>query len=726
MNTVTSKKTLIITGTLLIAILITFIMLFTGCAAGDPEPPAPRPPIAIAFDSQDETDIDIDAPLKFTFNTQMNHKSVESAFSIDPHIDGTFSWKTERTFVSFSAESSVSNTQERSGSYKSIMTFTPSSNYEYSTTYTVTISTAAKDLSENHLTLPITWSFITKKSPDTTPPVITANTPTGTGVEINIPAKVRFSKPMNKASAENAFSITPLIAGALSWSGNEMTFTPSSNYAYSTQYEINITTAAKDTSGNSLASPFSWNFTTGEEPDTTPPTVINNTPSGIDAELDTSVSITFSEPMNRPSVENAFSIDPSIEGALGWSGNEMIFTPSLNYDYHTEYTVTVSTAAEDLAGNSMTSSFSWSFTTDAVEGTLKWTYYTAYPVNSSPAVASDGTIYTGSQAGKLYAINPDGTLKWSYTTGDGINESSPAIGSDGTIYIGALDNKLYAINPNGTLKWAYTTGDMISCSSPAVSSDGTVYIGSNDKKLHAVDSNGNLKWVFTTDSTVHSSPAIGEDGTVYIGGNWTDNSLYALNPDNGSIKWIFNTKDYDESGFDEGGAVSSPAIGNDGTIYIGSKEEKKLYAVNPDDGSRKWQNTVPIGGFISSAPVIGEDGTIYIGSEDWKLYAFNPDGTLKWTFLTGFIVQSSPAIGSDGTIYFGSRDNHIYALNPDGTMKWSYETDSTVISSPAIGNTRNIYVGSGDGYLYTIQASSPLAASPWPMFRKNLHRTGRM
>ena len=37
--------------------------------------------------------------------------------------------------------------------------------------------------------------------------------------------------------------------------------------------------------------------------------------------------------------------------------------------------------------------------------------------------------------------------------------SSPAIGSDGTIYVGSDDCKLYAINSNGTLKWSYTTGD---------------------------------------------------------------------------------------------------------------------------------------------------------------------------------------------------------------------------------------------------------------------------
>jgi len=44
----------------------------------------------------------------------------------------------------------------------------------------------------------------------------------------------------------------------------------------------------------------------------------------------------------------------------------------------------------------------------------------------------------------MFAINPDGTLKWSYTT-SGAVVSSPAIDADGTIYFGSIDGNLYAI-----------------------------------------------------------------------------------------------------------------------------------------------------------------------------------------------------------------------------------------------------------------------------------------
>ena len=80
----------------------------------------------------------------------------------------------------------------------------------------------------------------------------------------------------------------------------------------------------------------------------------------------------------------------------------------------------------------------------------------------------------------------------------------------------------------------------------------------------------------------------------------------------------------------------------------------------------KWKYTT--GGGVYSSPAIGSDGTIYVGSSDGDLYAINPDGTLKWKYETGYMVCSSPAIGSDGTIYVGSGDGNLYAIYGSGTL----------------------------------------------------------
>jgi outer membrane protein assembly factor BamB len=66
---------------------------------------------------------------------------------------------------------------------------------------------------------------------------------------------------------------------------------------------------------------------------------------------------------------------------------------------------------------------------------------------------------------------------------------------------------------------------------------------------------------------------------------------------------------------------------------------------------------------VFSSPAVGANGTIYVGSLDRNVYALNPDGTQKWKFVTGGTVGSSPAVGADGTIYIGSNDHNVYALH---------------------------------------------------------------
>jgi len=98
---------------------------------------------------------------------------------------------------------------------------------------------------------------------DTTAPTVDANTPIGTDVSASTAISVTFSEAMNTTSAEDAFSITPAVAGLFSWAGDAMTFTPDADLVYDTTYNVTIGTGAEDLAGNNLAEEFSWNFTTG-------------------------------------------------------------------------------------------------------------------------------------------------------------------------------------------------------------------------------------------------------------------------------------------------------------------------------------------------------------------------------------------------------------------------------------------------------------------------------
>ncbi len=238
------------------------------------------------------------------------------------------------------------------------------------------------------------------------------------------------------------------------------------------------------------------------------------------------------------------------------------------------------------------------------DGTLKWELAAGALVLDSPAVAPDGTVYVGiddpDPAGLCFqcleALYPNGTVKWG-ALGYDPGYSSPAIGSDGTIYISGG-----AFNSDGTIKWLY--GSFLS---PSIGPDGTIY-GSGDGGLYANSPDGTLQWRFPIDRNSvsctrgacvyvfaqQSSTAVGSNGIVYFGSAVSRSescgcpgiligtgSVYAVNP-NGTLAWKFQTgsvvRSCGPNPCEPIFAISDPAIGSDGTIYVGSSDGN-LYAI---------------------------------------------------------------------------------------------------------------------------------------------------
>ena len=61
-------------------------------------------------------------------------------------------------------------------------------------------------------------------------------------------------------------------------------------------------------------------------------------------------------------------------------------------------------------------------------------------------------------------------------------------------------------------------------------------------------------------------------------------------------------------------------------------------------GGEPWRFRTARG--IFSTPVIGGDGTVYVGSADHDFYALRPDGRLRWKLRTGGIIDAAAAIGA--------------------------------------------------------------------------------
>jgi outer membrane protein assembly factor BamB len=210
------------------------------------------------------------------------------------------------------------------------------------------------------------------------------------------------------------------------------------------------------------------------------------------------------------------------------------------------------------------------------------------------------------------------------------------------------------------------------------------------------------KWKVELDKPAHYvSPVIAKDGTIYIATGITYDVLHAINP-NGTIKWKYEPSpgNYDETFF-------TPAIGEDGTIYVNSDEEE-FYAFYPN-GTIKWKIYLKQQG--SSSPAINDEGIIFVGSYK-NMYAINPEGTIKWVFPSGSEIGTSPAIDDDGIVYFASDEGYLFALYPNnGTMKWKCMINDLGGNwiSPVIGDDGNIYILGG----YKLRCIAPNGTKIW-------------
>jgi outer membrane protein assembly factor BamB len=254
---------------------------------------------------------------------------------------------------------------------------------------------------------------------------------------------------------------------------------------------------------------------------------------------------------------------------------------------------------------------------------------------------------------KIYAIDPEnGNRLWVYdlSIGDQSDKrtifGSPAIGDDGTIYFGTYDNThsngyLYALNPEGTLKWIFSQTDIGHVlglpGSPSIADDGTIYIGSSGGKkqarVYAVNPDGTLKWSYKVlENRITGAPGIAPDGTIYVGAhNWgflfnpklsKNGHFYALK-DTGKkaeLAWRFKVN-Y--------GILAPPAIDNQGNVFFGTYGDPKsgqmgphrIFALN-NKGKTLW--SYDLKGKVYSPPVIDKTGAIYVGTtgSEAKLYAF--------------------------------------------------------------------------------------------------------
>lgn len=331
--------------------------------------------------------------------------------------------------------------------------------------------------------------------------------------------------------------------------------------------------------------------------------------------------------------------------------------------------------------------------------TLEYRYAIGAPSQSTPLV-TDSYIAFGSQGG-LTILEVNGEKRCFFPTH---REVISAPKTDGNlIFFGSVNYIFYAVNDRCEEVWKYSTRDRVK-SDPLVADD-LVFVSSYDGHLYALQpDSGREVWIFPPRDAgdepadlesqgfeadqpqeVAAEAAVAEDGAAAPSAE----AAPAPAPEAEKIKLKVGDFSY-----------SSPLY-HDGVIYLGNLDFY-MYAINADDGTLKWRFKTQAP--VTSTPIV-VDGALYFGSNDGNVYAIQLDPlTTLWKLPTRDWVNSSPTF-ADGTVYIGTNDRHILAIEAKtGQQKWSFETEGPAISIPI--PHKNLLIGagsSGDGQLYALQ-----------------------
>ena len=387
--------------------------------------------------------------------------------------------------------------------------------------------------------------------------------------------------------------------------------------------------------------------------------------------------------------------------------------------------------------------------------TPRWVFATAGKVTSSPAVVN-GKLYIGSDDHNLYCLDAyTGKKIWNLTTGYWVG-ASPAVVGD-RVYTGADDGNFYCLDAGtGQQIWKTSAGGLFdhimmpqelqSRSSPIIVGD-RLYAGALDGKVYCLDTAGNVKWTYSTGGPIGGSPAY-HNGVIFIAS--TDTFMYALNANNGALKWksiginldvtispsylyavtgtpvVANGAIYIAAGATHGGINYSWSIFPGGGVFGGAC---RMASFNETTGALIWSQIIAGNSGSVWVPTYF-DGNLYI-SENMRVSEMNatnpnsgtaavfgfmgqPGGNRTWSQWIGFQILSSVAYADDlrgGKIYVGSEVGSITCLDAKtGVPISAYQTGANVESSPTIWEGK-LYCGSSDRNVYCFDDSPKVGMS---------------
>lgn len=216
-----------------------------------------------------------------------------------------------------------------------------------------------------------------------------------------------FSEPMD-AQTLDVFTLTAggtsVPGTAIAFGRDGVVFEPDADLTGSTEYTATIGATVTDRSGNAMAEPFVWTFTTADGgSDVSPPRVIFVDPesAAVDVSFYAGVYATFNEGMDPATIgAGTFQVHTSsganVPGTVSYDGSNQTAELTLDSPLNpgSTYTVTVSGGVSDDAGNPMGADVMWDFTTAFLDvDTTAPAVVFVDPLEGSTEVAPSSDLY---------------------------------------------------------------------------------------------------------------------------------------------------------------------------------------------------------------------------------------------------------------------------------------------------------------------------------------------
>jgi outer membrane protein assembly factor BamB len=328
------------------------------------------------------------------------------------------------------------------------------------------------------------------------------------------------------------------------------------------------------------------------------------------------------------------------------------------------------------------------------QGIISWEFDQAYKMYNSVVVGADSTayIFIPPADGGLFALNPDGTLKWNLnilTTP--YLFTAPIITADGTIFCYNGHKIVHAVDPTATIKYSFNLETITRTPTFTIDKEGNFYYVDENATLYVIDQEGNIQWMLQDErfNSYSSYLSFSPDGnTIYIVGS--SPILSAVDINTKQIRWSFEGDDLpDVPSFRPANGSVVDSYGNIYFLTHRNFDEAELFAIKPD-GDIKWRYKIhtPNIRINANIPTIDKLGNLYCATD--SLYSFDFVGNLRWKSDLNNNISDCPLICDDnGLVYIGTMGTmgiSLQCFDSDGNLLWKIDDNQNQVGgSPAIG-----------------------------------------